>query len=194
MTGRRKTEKRIRGRDRCIQWKMQAGAPQPTWNHIFVTMSTLGTYSLTIKVMQLTPARRACAWIGGEFHGVFHPLSLYSILLNLSQANAGTSVVFQWLRIRLPMQGTWVQSLVRELRSHMPQGNRGRILQLLNLYTTTRETVSCKKRSWVPQLWPDTAKINRQIIKNFKNNVTFKIKSQGNKGLHYALHFPNCLT
>ena len=22
----------------------------------------------------------------------------------------------------LPMQGTWVQSLVRELRSHMPQG------------------------------------------------------------------------
>ena len=27
-----------------------------------------------------------------------------------------------WLRIRLPMQGMWVPSLVRELRSHMPQG------------------------------------------------------------------------
>ena len=27
----------------------------------------------------------------------------------------------QWLRISLPMQGTWVRSLVRELRSHMPQ-------------------------------------------------------------------------
>ena len=26
----------------------------------------------------------------------------------------GTSLVAQWLRIRLPMQGTWVQSLVWE--------------------------------------------------------------------------------
>ena len=30
-----------------------------------------------------------------------------------------TSLVVQWLRILLPMQGMWVQSLVRELRSHM---------------------------------------------------------------------------
>ena len=30
-----------------------------------------------------------------------------------------TTLVVQWLRIRLAMQGTWVQSLVRELRSHM---------------------------------------------------------------------------
>ena len=27
---------------------------------------------------------------------------------------SGTSLVAQWLRIRLPMQGTWVQVLVRE--------------------------------------------------------------------------------
>ena len=31
----------------------------------------------------------------------------------------GTSLVVQWLRIHLPMHGTWVQSLVRKLRSHM---------------------------------------------------------------------------
>ena len=31
----------------------------------------------------------------------------------------GTSLVVQWLRICLPMQGTWVQSLLGELRSHM---------------------------------------------------------------------------
>ena len=31
----------------------------------------------------------------------------------------GPSLVAQWLRILLSMQGTWVQSLVRELRSHM---------------------------------------------------------------------------
>ena len=35
----------------------------------------------------------------------------------------GTSLVVQWLRILLPMQGMQVQSLVGELRSHMPQGN-----------------------------------------------------------------------
>ena len=31
------------------------------------------------------------------------------------------SLVVQWLRICLSMQGTWVRSLVWELRSHMPQ-------------------------------------------------------------------------
>ena len=35
----------------------------------------------------------------------------------------GTSLVVQWLRIRLPMQGTCVRSLVWELRSHMPWGD-----------------------------------------------------------------------
>ena len=34
----------------------------------------------------------------------------------------GTSLVVQWLRICLPMQGTQVRSLFGELRSHMPQG------------------------------------------------------------------------
>ena len=33
----------------------------------------------------------------------------------------GTSPVVQWLRIHLPIQGAWVQSLVGELRSHMPR-------------------------------------------------------------------------
>ena len=35
-----------------------------------------------------------------------------------------TSPVAQWLRLCLPMQGTRVPSLVGELRSHMPQGNK----------------------------------------------------------------------
>ena len=37
--------------------------------------------------------------------------------------DSGTSLVVQWLRVSLAMQGTWVQSLVRELRSHMPWSN-----------------------------------------------------------------------
>jgi len=32
----------------------------------------------------------------------------------------GTSLVAQWLRIHLSMQGKWVPSLAEELRSHMP--------------------------------------------------------------------------
>ena len=34
----------------------------------------------------------------------------------------GTSLVVEWLRLLLPMQGTQVPSLVRKLRSHMPWG------------------------------------------------------------------------
>ena len=34
-----------------------------------------------------------------------------------------TSLVVQWLRICLSMQGMWVQPLVGELISHRPKGN-----------------------------------------------------------------------
>ena len=36
----------------------------------------------------------------------------------------------QWLRIRLAMQGTHVQSLVGELRSHMMQNNDAHVPKL----------------------------------------------------------------
>ena len=42
----------------------------------------------------------------------------------------GTSLVVQWLGICVPMQDMWVQSLARELRSYMPQGNQGNAQQL----------------------------------------------------------------
>ena len=45
-----------------------------------------------------------------EPQGSPNPVS-YSASLNESQ---GTSLVVQWLRIRLPKQGTWVWSLIRE--------------------------------------------------------------------------------
>ena len=37
---------------------------------------------------------------------------------------AKTSLVVQWLRTCLLIQQTWVPSLVRELRSHMAEGNQ----------------------------------------------------------------------
>ena len=43
----------------------------------------------------------------------------------------GTSLVVQWLRICLAMQGKWVQSLVRKPRSHVQQRNKASVPQLL---------------------------------------------------------------
>ena len=53
----------------------------------------------------------------------------------------GTSLVVQWLRIHLAMQGTWVRPLVRELRCHMPWNNLAHSPQLLSLGTTTKESM-----------------------------------------------------
>ena len=52
------------------------------------------------------------------------------------------SLVVQCLRICLAMQGTWVQSLVRELRSHMPWRSRAHKPQLLSLHATTKTQCS----------------------------------------------------
>jgi len=35
----------------------------------------------------------------------------------------GISLMVQWLKIQLAMQRMWVQSLVREIKYHMPQSN-----------------------------------------------------------------------
>ena len=48
----------------------------------------------------------------------------------MNEERLGTSMEVQWLRICLPMQGTRLESLVGELRSHMPQGNLACVPQL----------------------------------------------------------------
>ena len=71
-----------------------------------------------------------------------------------------TSLVVQWLRICLPMQGTGVQSLVGKLRSHMPhratkpvcRNNRARMLQ------QQKDSTCCNKRVHMPQLRLNAAK------------------------------------
>ena len=45
------------------------------------------------------------------------------IWVGIKNVGVGTSLVVQWLRICLPMQGMRVRSLVGELRSHMPRRN-----------------------------------------------------------------------
>ena len=55
-----------------------------------------------------------------------HPISYSSQLLPqylYLKITPGTSLVVQWLKIGLPMQGTRVLSLVGKLRTHMARGN-----------------------------------------------------------------------
>ena len=52
-----------------------------------------------------------------------------------------TYLVVQWLRICLQCRGwKWDWSLVGELRSHMPQGNKAQVLQLESLQAATTGT------------------------------------------------------
>ena len=60
------------------------------------------------------------AW--GE-HGTLHTAQLWTHS-TYTWRGGGTFLVVQWLRIYLPMHGTWVQSLAGKLRSHMLQGNQ----------------------------------------------------------------------
>ena len=61
----------------------------------------------------------------------------------------GASLVAQWLRIRLPMQGTWIRALVREdptccgatkpVRHHLSLRSRAREPQILSPRDATTE-------------------------------------------------------
>ena len=55
----------------------------------------------------------------------------------------GASLVAQWLRIRLPVQGTWVWALVRE----DPMCRRATKPACHNCWVCTLEPVLCNKRS-----------------------------------------------
>lgn len=49
-----------------------------------------------------------------------------------------TSLEIQWLRTPLPMQGTWAPSLVGELKSFLPRGNKSHVPQLTCQPTATK--------------------------------------------------------
>ena len=44
----------------------------------------------------------------------------------VKEKRIGTFLTVQWLTLHLPMQGVQVQSLVRELRFHMPLGQESK--------------------------------------------------------------------
>ena len=87
----------------------------------------------------------SCSYIQGSQFSAMWPspyscLGFYIAWQPVSKKeHSGTSLVVQWLRICLLTQGTWVQSLVGELRSHMLQGNQVHAPQLYSPCATTRE-------------------------------------------------------
>ena len=72
----------------------------------------------------------------------------------------GTSVMVQQLRTHMPMQQTWVRSLVRE--AHMPWGKKAHVLQLLSLCSIKRDSIIMRN------LW--TAKKNRPCSLQLKQS------------------------
>ena len=61
-----------------------------------------------------------------------------------------------WLRIHLPIQGMWIRSLVRELRSHVPRGNWSQLERSLPASaripgaTTKTRRSQINKTFWMP--------------------------------------------
>ena len=97
------------------------------------------------------------------------------VSISSSKKITGISLVVQWLRIHLAMQGTQVQSLVGELRSHMPWSNSAHMPSLSSPHTTTRESAHHSERlcmmqpsSHVPQLRLEEAKLINKYLKNEK--------------------------
>ena len=60
---------------------------------------------------------------GGEWINWEIGIDIYTLLYIKQITNKnllGTSLLVQWLGLHLPMQGLWVQSLIRELGSLLP--------------------------------------------------------------------------
>ena len=54
---------------------------------------------------------------------VFYRMKEDKVEYYIRISQSGTSLVVQWLKTCLPVQGTWVQVLSRELGSHRLQGS-----------------------------------------------------------------------
>ena len=76
--------------------------------------------------------QRGGGWeIGGA--GCIHPWG--------QKSKCGTSLVDRWLGFRLPVQGVRIPPLVRELRSHMPQGQKPKTRNRSNIITNSIKTL-----------------------------------------------------
>ena len=100
---------------------MQLSLYGSLWNHIYDLSASCVCMTLLGKSLSTHVARYLCICI---HFCVYITLSWYPYIL-LGSTNVyinvltiRTSLVAQWLRLWLPMQGVWVQSLVGKLIPH----------------------------------------------------------------------------
>ena len=97
---------------------------------------------------------------------------------NIKDHRSGTSLVAQWLRVHLPMQGTQIRSLAGDRAPQLLSlGTSIESPCATNPWTTGKESHVLQQRPCVLQLRPDTAKNNwSQIpITNIKIRKTFEM-------------------
>ena len=81
-----------------------------------------------------------------QYRSVRRKISQSLKSLAFKTSGLGTSLVVQWLRPCLPMQGVRVRPLVRELRSHMPLGQKARNNTVTNSIKTLKMVHILKKK------------------------------------------------
>ena len=74
--------------------------------------------------------------------------------ISVFKKDLGNSLVVQWLKICLPVQGTWVWSLVRELRAHTLCSNKAFMPQPeKSTHNATKTQCSQNLKSWIKKSW-----------------------------------------
>ena len=98
---------------------------------MLVTMHIFGIIIIAVKRVQLCSGENRTVWNTGELHPSPYLIFVISkmeavrqVHSPLSKMTGGTSLVVQGLRSHFPMQVVQVQSLLGELRSHMPLGQK----------------------------------------------------------------------
>ena len=74
--------------------------------------------NFVLHISEHVPPRRAGS------NCMFLNVNKCPLNVDLKILRLGIPLVVQWLRLYLLMQRVWVTSLVRELRSHMPRGQK----------------------------------------------------------------------
>ena len=101
----------------------------------------------------------------------------------------GTSLAVQWLRLRLPMQAVHVRSLVGELRSHMPHGQKTKTQNRSNIIT---HSVKALKMVHIKKSLKRKDKKEKSQVKHLKSRNPLQITQNPEKKTVFLLFFLIC--
>ena len=120
----------------------------PPWRHFF-NDDLIASYTESW--------RKQCCWEFWEFcftlknNATFFNIKLRFFFFFFQSAEINgieTSLVVQWFRLPLPMQGPRVRSWVRELRSYMAQGQKTQTWNRRNIVINSRKTLKVELAWW----------------------------------------------